>query len=74
MLTGLSINAANPPLPRVVPTKLEDLKETPNPEPVKNDACAKQIEEMQQKFQAAFKAPVSRKIYTYFFINLCGMT
>ena len=52
------MNTLNPPLPRVVPTRLEQLEETPKPEPVSN-AYAKEIAEMQQKFQAAFKAPVS---------------
>ena len=53
------MNTLNPPLPRVVPTKLEELEETPKPEPVNKDHYAKEIAEMQQKFQAAFKAPVS---------------
>ena len=52
------MNTLNPPLPRVVPTKLEQLEETPKPEPV-SDTYAKEIAEMQQKFHAAFKAPVS---------------
>ena len=52
------MNTLNPPLPRVAPTRLEQLEETPKPEPV-SDAYAKEIAEMQQKFQAAFKAPVS---------------
>ena len=60
LFTGLSMNSTNPPLPRVVPTKLEELKETPKSEPVNKEVYAKQIEEMQQKFQDAFKAPVSK--------------
>lgn len=58
LLVGHPVNAANPPLPRVAPVKPESLDVPTKPEPI-NETFAKEIAEMQQKFQAVYKAPVS---------------